>query len=362
MLRVSEFVRMAIEGRSYEPPEGITLIWNLTNRCNLSCQHCYASAGSDPKVELSLSEIRRIADELVCEGVRFAVLSGGEPLLRDDIFSLSGILTEKGIRTYLSTNGLLINRDNVSLISESFDYVGISIDGTPSVHDAFRGRRWAFKNSFRALELCLSEGIKTGIRFTLTEFTAGSLPFIFDLAKDLSVDRLYISHLVFSGRGMRLSRPERVALRNISSFIMDMALDMTEEGSRTAVITGNSEMDAVILLERFGRRYGECEDNLREILRRWGGNSAGERLLCIDHRGDVKPDPFFFHSLGNLRTQSFGEVWNSGGILSELRRRPRRIKGRCSNCPYLEICNGGSRARAFAVYGDYLAEDPGCYL
>jgi radical SAM protein with 4Fe4S-binding SPASM domain len=361
MLRVSEFIRSAVLGKKYRKPEGLTLIWNLTNRCNLSCLHCYASAGKD-REELSLPEIRRVIGELAGAGVRFVILSGGEPLLREDIYEIASMLRGEGIRTFLSTNGLLIDRRNIHDLARAFDYVGISLDGTPSVHNLFRGREGAFDRSLRAIELCLSAGIKTGIRFTLSEMTAGSLPFIFDLALELGVPRIYISHLVYSGRARKLSRPEKVALRKISAFIIDLALDLFERGSQTEVVTGNSEMDGVVLLKRFARRFPEKRSFLEEILVEWGGNSAGERLVCIDHRGNVKPDPFFFHSLGNIRKRSFPDIWNSNGILTALRKRPREVSGRCSACPYLPICNGGSRARAFAVYGDYFAEDPGCYL
>ena len=362
MLRISEFIRLALEGRSYRPREGITLIWNLTKACNLSCSHCYASAGKRAKNELSTGEVLDLIPDLKQSGVSSVVLSGGEPLMREDIFEIGQALRKKSIRTFLSTNGLLITKDNVSDIARTFDYVGISIDGTPSVHDAFRGKSFAFEGSLRSLELCLSWRLKTGIRFTLTEFTAGSLPFVFDLASDLGVDRLYISHLVFSGRGKSLSAPEKLALRKLVEFIVDYALDSAREERKPDIITGNSEPDAVVLLERFGKRYPEKTPYLREILKSWGGNRAGESLFCITPEGDVKPDPFFFHTLGNLREKSFGEIISGNGILSRLRERPRRIKGRCERCRYLSFCNGGSRARAYAVYGDYFMEDPACYL
>jgi len=362
MLRMTEFVRLSLEGKEYRNPDGLTLIWNLTRACNLNCHHCYASAGRREEGELSLTEIKGVIPSLKRAGVRSVVLSGGEPLMREDIYDIGKALKESGIRTFLSTNGLLINRENIGEIAETFDYVGISLDGTPSVHDAFRGRINAFEGSLRSVELCMSYGIRTGIRFTLTEFTAGSLPFIFDLARDLRVDRLYISHLVFSGRGRKLSMPEKRALRKIVEFIVDLSMDLVEEGRGPEVVTGNSEPDGVVLLERFGKRYPEKEGDLLRILKNWGGNRSGESLFCITPKGDVKPDPFFFHSLGNLREKTFEEIVSSNGILTRLRERPRNIEGRCRGCRFLSICNGGSRARSYAVYGDYFREDPGCYL
>ncbi len=362
MLRVSEFVRLALEGREYKPPRGITLIWNLTRACNLFCDHCYASAGRRGREELDLEEIRGIIPSLKRKGVVSVVLSGGEPLMREDIFDIGKALKEKGIRTFLSTNGLLITEENVDRVLETFDYVGISLDGTPSVHDIFRGRQNAFERALRSIELCMGRGIKTGIRFTLTGFTAGSLPFIFDLAVDLGVERLYISHLVFSGRGRGLSMPEKTALRRIVEFIVECSMDFVEEGKGPDVVTGNSEPDALVLLERFGRRYPDKGGYLRRILKVWGGNRSGESLFCITPEGDVKPDPFFYHSLGNLKAKAFEDILRSDGILKRLRERPRKIRGKCERCGYLPVCNGGSRARSYAVYGDYFMEDPGCYL
>lgn len=362
MLRVSEFARLALEGKPYRPPAGIILIWNLTNRCNLYCKHCYSSANQEKSEELTFEEVQRVARQIAKEGVKFVILSGGEPLLRGDIHEISELLRNLGIRTYLSTNGLLINRENVKTIKKRYDYVGISIDGTPEVHDRFRGKKHAFETSLNALMLCLKEGIKTGLRFTLTEQTAYSLPFIFELAQELGVPKVYISHLVYAGRGKRLSQVEREEYRKTVEFIIRTALDFIEKGIPVEVVTGNNEADAVVLYRIFKERYPDKADNLLEILRSWGGNQAGVRLVNIDHRGNVKPDPFFFHTLGNVRQRSFGEIWNSNGLLSFLREKPRRVKGKCENCSHLDICNGNSRARAYFASGDYAGEDPLCYL
>ncbi len=362
MLRITQYVKASLEGRVLSPLKGVILIWNLTNRCNLYCKHCYSSANQLKDEELSYEEVVSLADELVKNGVKFAILSGGEPLLREDIFLIGKTLKEKGMRTYLSTNGLLISGDNIKEVKESFDYVGISIDGTPEVHDLFRGKRGAFEESLRAVELCLSEGIKVGLRFTLTEKTRSSLPFIFKLAEDLEVPKVYISHLVYAGRGTKLSTPEKLAYRSSVEFIIERAFSYVEEGRDIEVVTGNNETDAVLLYEKFREYYPEKAEVLYQTLKNWGGNQAGVRLVNINHRGEVRPDPFFYHSLGNIREKSFSEIWNSNGLLSELRRKPRRVKGKCSSCEYLEICNGNSRARAYYATGDYLGEDPACYL
>jgi len=361
MLRVTQYIKASLKGRVLNPLEGVILIWNLTNRCNLYCKHCYAWANSE-KDELSLEEIKEIVKELSKNGVKFAILSGGEPLLREDIYEISKFLRESSIKTYLSTNGLLINSQIVKEIKENFDYVGISIDGNPKIHDKFRGKRGAFKESIKAVELCLSEGIRVGLRFTLTSFTKSSLPYVFKLAEEIGIPKVYISHLVYAGRGQRLSSLEKKEYRQTVNFIIKKAFEYVEKGIGIEIVTGNNEADAVVLYEEFKKRYPDKTNFLYETLRNWGGNQAGVRLVNIDHKGNVKPDPFFFHSLGNLREKGFTEIWNSNGILSRLREKPRKVKGKCQNCKYLAICNGNSRARAYFVYGDYFAEDPLCYI
>ncbi len=361
MLRITEYIRETLEGKAYRPFEGVILIWNLTNECNLYCKHCYSSANQERDQGLTFEEIKRIAEDLPSVKVKFVILSGGEPLLREDLFSIAKLLKEKGMKTYLSTNGLLVE-EHIESIKENFDYVGISIDGPPPIHDAFRGKRGAFEKSMRALRLCLERGIKVGLRFTLTPFTSKSLPFIFQLVEEERIPKLYISHLVYSGRAKRLTDLEKRDYRKWVDFIVEKSFEYVEKGKGIDVVTGNNEADAVVLYAEFKRRHPDLAEEFYERLRVWGGNQAGVRLANIDFRGNLKPDPFFFHPLGNLRERSFVQIWNGNGLLDFLRERPRRLKGKCAQCPYTEICNGNSRARAYAVFGDYREEDPACYL
>lgn len=363
MLRITEYIREALQGKEVAGQQmGVTLIWNLTNICNLHCRHCYASANQATETLLDMETILNVIPELKKAGVVFAILSGGEPLLRDNIFEISSALRENNIKTYLSTNGLLINEQNIDVIKKHFEYVGISIDGEPHIHDEFRGRDGSFAASMQAIKLCLNHGIRVGLRFTLTKTTYASLPFIFRLVEEEHIPKLYISHLVYSGRADAVTDIEKRDYLSAVRFILKKAFHYVENRLPVDIVTGNNEADAVLLIREFENRYPEMSGRLEGRLRQWGGNQAGVRLVNIDFRGNVKPDPFFSHPIGNIKDNGFGNIWNSNGILSALRERPRKIKGRCSECVYLDICNGNSRARSFAVHEDYLMEDPACYI
>ena len=189
---------------------------------------------------------------------------------------------------------------------------------------------------------------------------------MFDLCEELNVNKLYISHLVYSGRGLDnlkidISKEKR---REYVYFIINKAFEYYKNNSNIDIVTGNMEMDAILLLQRFQKEYPEHVDTLVEKLKAWGGNSAGNRLGNMDWLGNVKPDPFFPQIIGNYLENDFDQVWcdEENELLTRLRQSPRDIKGKCTSCAYIDICNGGSRSRAYAISGDLWEEDPSCYL
>jgi radical SAM protein with 4Fe4S-binding SPASM domain len=305
--------------------------------------------------------------KLKANGIKFLIFSGGEPLTRKDIYDIAARCKELGIVTYLSTNGLYTKTSNAEKILDTFDYVGISIDGSEKVHDQFRGLKGSFRESMKSVDLLNSYGkTKVGIRFTITKDTYEDLAFIFDLAEKHEIPKVYISHLVYSGRGldnleMDLTKEQRITAVN---FILDKAFEYHETGRDIEIVTGNMEMDAILFYDRFVQKYPEHADEMKQRLIAWGGNSAGRKLLNIDSEGFVKPDPFFPERIGNILTQDFTDIWTEQptDLLQKLRQYPRELSGKCTDCQYLTICNGGSRSRAYAIYGDMWAEDPSCYL
>jgi len=366
VFRLSNLLKSTLEGKKSRELDGSILIWNFTNRCNLSCLHCYSKSTLDEKDTLSTEKILKTIPELKKAGIRFVIFSGGEPLTRKDIFEIAQAFKDEGIFTYLSTNGLYINPSNVKKIIDTFGYIGISIDGREEIHDRFRGLKGSFKKSMEAIKLIQKNGGKIGIRFTITKDTAESLEFIFDLAEKENIDKIYISHLVYSGRGldnlkMDLTKEER---KKAVDFIINKAFEYYDNAKDIDIVTGNMEMDAIVFMKEFEKRYPQKISLLEEKLKNWAGNSAGVKLVNINSEGDVKPDPFFPVTIGNIYEKSFDEIWlnKKSEILNKLRKKPRIIKGRCSNCRYLDICNGGSRPRAWAISDDLWAEDPSCYI
>ncbi len=365
MFRLSNLISSVVEEKPERILNGSICIWNFTNRCNLSCLHCYSKSTLDEVDTLTTEQIKKTILEMKANGVKFIIFSGGEPLTRKDLFEIADFCKTNGIITYLSSNGLYFTKGNVQRIVDTFDYVGISIDGDEETHDHFRGLKGAFRETLKAVKLANSTGSKVGIRFTITKDTLGSLEYIFKLAEDENIPKIYISHLVYSGRGldnlkMDLSKEQR---RESVNFILDKAFQYYKEGRDLEIVTGNMEQDAILFLDRFATEYPDLKDKMRERLVTWGGNSAGRKLLNINSEGDVRPDPFFPLTAGNIIEKDFGDIWQQGELLDQLRIHPRKqISGICAECEQIDICNGGSRARAYAVTGDLWSEDPSCYL
>lgn len=373
MLRVSRFmqeiVRPTPAGPRRDPP-GPAVIWNLVRRCNLTCLHCYSiSADIDFPGELATEEVFKAMDELKAAGVPALILSGGEPLLRKNIFEIAERAKALGFYTGLSTNGTLIEPPLAERIAAArFDYVGISLDGLQATHDRFRRKQGAFEKALNGLRLCRDMGVKVGMRFTLTQDNAAELPALLDLAEAERIDKFYLSHLNYAGRG-NINRRHDAGLRasrDAMDLVFERALGYARRGAPKEIVTGNNDADGVYLLQ-WARRHvaGLDEKHLRAKLAEWGGNSSGVNIANIDNLGNVHPDTMWWDcTLGNVRQRPFGDIWRDTRhpIMAGLKLRPRQVKGRCGRCAYFDICNGNTRVRAMKVSGDPWAEDPACYL
>ncbi|HJN23160.1 MAG TPA: heme d1 biosynthesis radical SAM protein NirJ [Rhodospirillales bacterium] len=372
MFRISQFMREIAEPTPLEPmpgPAGPVVIWNLIRRCNLNCRHCYSmSADTDFQGELTTNEVFAVLEDLKAFGVPALILSGGEPLLRPDIFEITARAKELGFFVALSTNGTLIDDGNIGAIAAAgYDYLGISLDGIGPTHDRFRRKAGAFDSSLAAARRCRDAGIKVGLRFTLTIDNAAELPDLLQLCNIEGIDRFYLSHLNYAGRGNR-NRTDDTHLdttRRAVDLLFDTAWSDARAGRKTEIVTGNNDADGVYLLYWVRRHFPRLETHIRAKLVQWGGNASGVNIANIDNSGAVHPDTMWWHhDLGNVREQPFSEIWENGrdSLMVGLRRQPRHIGGRCGVCAYFDICGGNTRVRALQVTGDPWAEDPACYL
>ena len=208
MFRISHYMQVLKNNTPAGPvrkPKGPVVIWNLIRRCNLTCKHCYSiSADVDFPGELNTQQVFDTMDDLKSFGVPVLILSGGEPLLRPDIFSIAKRAKQQGFYVGLSSNGTLITEDNIGAIADAgFNYVGVSLDGLEVNHDKFRRKQGAFKASMHGIGLCKEKGIKVGIRTTLNQNNLEDLPALLDLMDEYNLDKFYLSHLNYSGRGKR---------------------------------------------------------------------------------------------------------------------------------------------------------------
>jgi heme d1 biosynthesis radical SAM protein NirJ len=345
------------------------VIWNLIRRCNLNCIHCYSlSCDTDFPGELSTAEVFEVMDDLKAFRVPVLILSGGEPLLRQDIFEISARAKSMGFYVGLSSNGTLIDEACADRIADiGYDYVGISLDGIGEIHDRFRRQPGAYEAALRGIRLCRTRGIKVGLRFTMTERNVESLQSMLDLVDREEIDKFYLSHLVYAGRGNRHREDDAVhrTTRETMDLIFERCWSYVERGIRKEFVTGNNDADGVYFLFWIRRHFPEMAAHIQAKLEAWGGNASGVNVANIDNLGNVHPDTFWWHySLGNVKRRAFGDIWRdlSDPVMAGLKARPRRISGRCGGCRHFAICGGNTRVRAMQLTGDAFAEDPACYL
>ena len=355
--------------QSFQDAPRPVVVWNCTRQCNLHCIHCYASADNQKlSGEMDTGEGKEFIHDLADFGVPVILLSGGEPLLRKDLFELANFAGEQGIRLALSTNGTLITSKLAKMISSArFAEVGISIDGVELTNDHFRGKSGAYQAALAGIRNCVALGLRVSLRLTITRFNYQEIPAIFQLVEEEGIDRVCFYHLAYSGRADNLRQADlnHSQAREVVDLICDRTLDLHNRGFQTEILTVGNHADAVYLYLKLKEQGLQRADDVLKLLRLNGGNNSGIRIGAVDGQGNVHPDQFWWHySFGNVRQRKFGEIWTdtSEPLMRGLRARKALLKGRCARCQYLDLCNGNLRVRAEAVSGDVWAEDPACYL
>ncbi|MCK9635834.1 MAG: heme d1 biosynthesis radical SAM protein NirJ [Methylobacter tundripaludum] len=372
MFRLSHYMRELIDPTPLKParkPAAPVVIWNLIRRCNLTCKHCYTtSTDIDFPNELSTPEIYTVMDDLKAFKVPVLILSGGEPLLHPDIFNISRRAKDMGFYVALSTNGTKISAANIDEIAAiNYQYIGVSLDGIKDTHDRFRRVQGSFDQALHGIHLCLEKGIKVGLRFTLTQDNAQDFPALLQLMDEHNIDKFYLSHLNYGGRGNKNRKDDAhfAMTRTAMDLLFETSYQWLKEGKDREFVTGNNDADAVYFLHWVARHFPDQADHIKAKLEQWGGNASGVNVANIDNLGNVHPDTFWWHyELGNIKERPFSEIWMDTGdpLMAGLKQHPRPLEGRCGRCRYQEICNGNTRVRAAQTTGNFWAEDPGCYL
>lgn len=322
------------------------VVWNITNRCNLNCVHCYAKAGFRAR-ELSTEECKKIIADLSSFKVPLLLFSGGEPLLREDIFELAEFAKKRKMKVVLSTNGTLINKDSAEEL-KVFDYVGISLDGIKT-HNLFRGISGAFEASVNGLKIA-NEVVLTGIRFTLTKYNFLELPDVVKLARDLEIPRFCVYHLVPSGKASFKDDIDNLLRRRAIDYLISEA-----EKDGMEILTVDNPADGIYVYLKMR------DEKILDFLKYRGGDSSGVRLVCIDCEGNVHPNQFWTdYNAGNLLERDFEDIWLNDPLFKMLREKEKYLQEKCGLCKFKRLC-GGFRVRAYRN-GNLWGWDPSCYI
>ena len=349
------------------------VFWNITNRCNLACSHCYSRSGPGRTTEgeLTTAEAFGIIDDLAEMGVPLILFTGGEPLMRADILELSRHAQSRGLKMALSTNGTLITPEFARKIKEcGIEYAGISLDGAKAAtHDRFRNSPGAFDLTIRAFAACKEAGLRCGERVTLTKENCRELEALVDLSLSLGASRFCLYWLVPTGRGSDSYSRLQLDRDEVTEALSLLYLKAKEtDPAAMEFLTVDAPQDCIHLIASMEKDGSEDLTDARELLASLkGGCSAGTRVANIDSQGNVYPcqfarSPEFL--VGNIRDQLFSELWSgcSNSVLARFREKQARFGGRCGMCRYRDLCGGGCRVRAHAVDRDFLAEDPFCFV
>ncbi len=350
--------------------------WNLTQRCNLLCAHCYMSAfpGAAASHELGTDECRRVMDEIAEVNPHvFLILTGGEPLLRKDLFELAAAGSEKGFTVVVGTNGVLLRDKQARLLREhGVQGASLSLDSTDAKrHDAFRHLPGAWEAAVRATKALRAEGLDFSLHMSVTDWNVEEIPAMIGLAGELGAKVLNFFFLVRTGRGEKLTDITPAQYEKILTYLAKVQ-GVGNGGGRPGPSVFEAQEDPWSVTA--GRAGGlliraKCAPHFRRII--WeldptslllknyahGSCPAGKYYCRITPEGEVTPCPYMPVSAGNLRERSFADLWRSAPVFSDLREP--KLGGRCGICEFSKIC-GGCRCRAYATYGDYLAEDPAC--
>lgn len=332
--------------------------WEVTSACNLRCIHCHVRADTPASDELNTDEAKRFIDSLArIDGFRVLVYTGGEPLVRKDIFELMHHSRKAGLINVLATNGTLITEETAfRLKEEGVACAAVSLDSwRDDVHDYVRNRQDTYELAMRGIRALKKAHIPLQINCTAMQYNIGDLEELLELADGLGSGIMLMYQLVPVGRGDSIRQATLTLNENerLLRFLAEKQKDVT-----TIVEPVAGPQYWPYLMERKGLNDGVWLYMAEKVFH---GCSAGRGFVYIKANGDVWPCPFVEVSAGNVREKPFDRIWEDSHVFAALRNREYTLKGRCGLCRYRTVC-GGCRGRAMACTGDYLAEDPSCFI
>ena len=340
------------------------VVWNFTNICNLKCKHCYQSAGKRLPDELSLSKRLDVIDQLAKEDVFSVAFSGGEPLMDKDLWPVIERAKKEAMYVSIATNGTLITKDVAKRIANAgVDYVEISVDSThPEIHDEFRGVQGAWERTIEGIKNVVEEdSVNVGLAPTITKMNFNELEDLIKLAIELKVDKFFAFNFIPVGEGKNLidldltpEMREKMLSTLYDYYIKKGIVTLTTcpQYARVSMMKSKGELAPT---SHYTMSRGEKTHLIAEFI---GGCGVGRAYCAIQPDGIVTPCVYMPIKVGDLKKQSFRQIWTTSPILKDLRNRDD-LKGHCGVCEYRSAC-GGCRARAYAYFGDYKAPDPGC--
>lgn len=337
------------------------IAWEITRRCNLRCVHCRSSSEMEAKghPDMSTEEAYRVIDDIVSYAKPVVVLSGGEPLVRKDVFDIASYGTQKGLRMCLATNGTLVDQEICDRIKASgIRIVSLSLDGSEeSVHDDFRSQKGAFSGTINAARLFKQNGIEFIINSSFTKRNQEEIPRVYRLAKELGATAWYMFMIVPTGRGEDIMH-ELISKEDYEE-ILDWHYEMEKNEDNMLVRPTCAPHYYRVVLQQ-AKEKGDAYKR-RTLKFSTGGSKgciAGQLICLIDVDGNVLPCSYFPKPAGNIRQQTFKDIWENSELFKELRDF-KKYKGKCGACEFVNVC-GGCRARAYSIHGDYLEEEPFC--
>ncbi len=334
--------------------------WETTQKCNLKCVHCRCSSDMlSSEGDFTTEEGKKLLKEIADFSKPVVVLSGGEPLLRPDIFELAEYGTSLGLRMCMATNGALVNDEVCEKMKKAeIKMVSLSLDGsTAAVHDDFRSCDGAFQGVVNAAEYFRKHGQKFLINSSFTKRNQHDIANTFKVAKSLGATAWYMFMIVPTGRG------EAIMSELITKEDYEEILDwhyQQEKQEDDILMRPTCAPHYYRIVPQKAKAEGVKFERRSLTFSTGGGKGciAAQTICLIDCFGNVKPCSYFHRAAGNVKTTPFKEIWENSEIFKDLRNF-KAYKGKCGECEYINVC-GGCRARADAIHGDYMEEEPFC--